>query len=222
MRRTLHAIQDELITSYLPLEQLDESMHCLIEEAKQKLIEIATPRVVYQTFDIVQGQLQDCLFPLCGNDIQTLLKDCHQCIVLAGTLGSAVDQWCKKVQLQDMGKAYVYDACANAAIEQVMDDMQEELRRNVLDSSLYLSDRYAPGYGDFPLEVQSLLLKQLDATRKIGLSITPSNLMIPCKSITGLIGISKKPQPSRIRGCDKCALREVCERRKEGFFCGKK
>jgi cobalamin-dependent methionine synthase I len=47
--------------------------------------------------------------------------------------------------------------------------------------------RYAPGYGDWELSSQTALLSLVDAGR-IGIRLTGDFLMIPAKSISGVIG----------------------------------
>jgi cobalamin-dependent methionine synthase I len=52
---------------------------------------------------------------------------------------------------------------------------------------LQATKRYAPRYGDFELEAQAPLLGLLDAGR-IGITLTPEHLMLPAKSVSGLVG----------------------------------
>ena len=75
-------------------------------------------------------------------------------------------------------------------------------------------------YGDLPLDVQSPLLALTDATRRLGVTLSESNLMNPLKSVTAVIGLSDTPQQARIRGCDYCAMRTRCNLRKAGKTCG--
>ena len=48
--------------------------------------------------------------------------------------------------------------------------------------------RFAPGYGDFSIEYQKDLMEFTGAGR-IGVSLTDSNLMIPTKTITCIMGV---------------------------------
>ncbi len=51
-----------------------------------------------------------------------------------------------------------------------------------------LRSRFSPGYGDLSLACQGELLKRLDAHRTLGVSILPSFLMVPSKTITAMTG----------------------------------
>ena len=85
---------------------------------------------------------------------------------------------------------------------------------------LFFTDRFSPGYGDLPLDLQPALCAALDTPRRLGLYVTPSLLLNPVKSVTAVIGLSERPQPARVRGCAYCQMREHCPYRKGGTHCG--
>lgn len=165
--------------------------------------------------------IKDCMLSLSGRSIHALLETSSKCILVAATLGTWMDQRIKKAQLQDMGKAVLYDAYANAAIEQVMDDWQEEIAKQMEVDGWYCTDRFSPGYGDLPLSIQPIFLQELQAQKQIGLQVGDTLLMKPEKSITAIIGLSKQPQPAMVRGCTVCRFKDTCTKRKEGHSCGK-
>ena len=84
---------------------------------------------------------------------------------------------------------------------------------------LWMTSRFSPGYGDFPLDYQRELLALTDAPRKIGLMVTSGSIMVPRKSITALIGIADHPVTGRLASCDECLLRSDCPFLKEGQHC---
>ncbi len=145
-----------------------------------------------------------------------MLKESHACIFMAATLGSRIDKEMKKLQVQDMMKAVLFDSCASAAIEAVCDNLQKELQK----SYPYLTDRYSCGYGDLPITLQASFLQALDAQRRIGLHVNESSLLVPMKSVTAIIGIADRIQPAVLRGCGHCQLVKQCAYRKRGKFCG--
>ena len=94
-----------------------------------------------------------------------------------------------------------------------------DLRREVEAEGLYLTDRFGPGYGDLPLSAQKKLCAALDTGRRIGLSLSPSLLMIPGKSVTAVLGIADMQKPLRKRGCENCSLFRDCMYRRDGKNC---
>ena len=85
--------------------------------------------------------------------------------------------------------------------------------------NLYLTGRYSPGYGDWPITVQPRIAALLDTPKRIGLYVTDTFLMLPRKSVTAVMGLSDVPVTGKRAGCAHCALREKCEYRKRGVTC---
>ena len=188
-----------------------------IRRCEEKVLAAATPRLVWRKYQ-VDRELFSSL-SLEGKDIRELLDGCHEAVLMAVTLGPGVDRLLTRSSVSNMADAVIMDACASTAIENVADNFEADLRREVESESSYLTDRFSPGYGDLPLETQKKLCAALDTARKIGLFLSPSFLMIPGKSVTAVMGISDMPKPLRKRGCESCNLFRSCAYRKDGRSC---
>ena len=105
------------------------------------------------------------------------------------------------------------------AVEEAADDLERQIKEKVRSEGKYLTNRYSPGYGDFPIEVQRQLLDYLNAGRAIGLTLTPTNLMVPRKSITAVLGISSVPKPDIYGNCIHCPLQTKCTWAERGERC---
>jgi 5-methyltetrahydrofolate--homocysteine methyltransferase len=146
-------------------------------------LDTSAARFIYKTVDINCSILQ-------GNDIKTHLDGCNEVIILAATLGLQVDELIRRTESSNMAEAVVLDALASAAIEQLCDEAEAEiLSKYAQKEAAAPRRRFSPGYGDFPLEVQRELLALLGAKKKIGLYVSESNLLIPRKSVTAVIGV---------------------------------
>ncbi len=158
--------------------------------------------------------------PLSGKDIRRHLAGCDRMAVLCATLGAAVDREIRLTEHRSMLLALALDAAAGEAIEKVCDAAEAEIREAITQSGRFLTGRYSPGYGDLPLSLQPELLTLCDAPRRIGLSVTPTNILTPRKSVTALLGISVHPVSGHARGCGTCGLSADCPYRKRGTHCG--
>lgn len=147
-----------------------------------------------------------------------MLAQCHRAALLACTLGARFDLALTAMQARDMARAVILDACGSALVEQGCDEAEKELSARF--PGRYLTDRFSPGYGDLPLELQRDICAALDTPRRLGLHVTESLLLNPVKSVTAVIGLSDRPQMARIRGCAYCQMRERCALRKGGKHCG--
>ncbi len=188
-----------------------------IEHCKREVVAAAQPRLIWRRLGVRDANFM--ALALEGEDIRELLEDCQEAVFMAVTLGQGVDRLLARKSVSNMADAVIMDACASTAIENVADNFEMDLRREVEAEGLYLSDRFSPGYGDLPLSTQKQLCAMLDTGRKIGLSLSPSLLMIPGKSVTAILGISDRPKPLRKRGCESCSLFKSCMYRKEGRNC---
>ena len=108
---------------------------------------------------------------------------------LCGTVGAEFDRWQRKLSLVSAADAYFAQQLGLEAVEKVMDELEAELRREVEAEGKRLSPRWSPGYGGRPLSLSREILRQLDATKKIGVSITDSDLLVPSKSVTAVCEI---------------------------------
>jgi cobalamin-dependent methionine synthase I len=52
-----------------------------------------------------------------------------------------------------------------------------------------MNRRFSPGYGDLPLNVQAKFLEIMQASKKLGIYLNESDLMIPRKSVTAILGV---------------------------------
>ena len=187
-------------------EEPDSATRALLRRAERTLRAAAGPRAV-----AVRAARDDISPYLQGNDILRHLEGCGSCVLLACTLGAGVDAALRAAGASDMAYAVVLDALASVAVEQTADAAEQTLRNEEREEGQFLTGRFSPGYGDYPIAVQN--------DRKIGLCATPTHLLTPRKSVTAVLGVAGHPVTGRRAGCANCALRERCAYRKEGKTC---
>lgn len=191
-------------------------------EIARRLTASVTPKYTYRVFPLEKGEgfftLTGSGVTLTGHTAGTMLEDCHQAALLCCTLGAGFETMFRAEQARDMAQAVILDACGSALVEAGCDSAQAELSARL--PGLFLTDRFSPGYGDLPLDLQPSICAVLDARRRLGVHVTESLLLNPSKSVTAIIGLSHRPQMARVRGCAYCTLREHCALRKGGKHCG--
>ena len=110
-------------------------------------------------------------------------------VFLCGTVGAEFDAWQRRLSVLSAADALLSQRIGLDAVEKVMDDLEKRLRLEVEVEGKRLKPRRSPGYGDLPLELSRRILDELDAPRKLGVSITDSNLLVPSKSVTAICEI---------------------------------
>lgn len=197
----------------------------LADECEARLLNAINPKLVYAVFDIERGDniggsisVSGTPLKLDGESICVHLEGCGKCALMAVTLGAGVDRVIREYESSAMEKAFVADALASAAVEQMCDMAETEIQERL--AGAHFTWRFSPGYGDLPLGIQRDLLDVLNAQKRIGLTVTDSLILIPRKSVTAIIGIADHELTPKTRGCSTCLIREKCEFRKRGERCG--
>lgn len=198
-----------------------EELRAQTERIAEELAEEITPKYAFRAFPLAFTQegvsLEGGGVVLPGTLAGKMLSGCDTAVLLACTLGALFERKLRAAEKRDMGAAVIMDACGSAWVEQGCDAAEEEIRARF--PGRYLTDRFSPGYGDLPFDVQPGILAALNAARRLGIMAGESMMMTPSKSVTAVIGVSDEPQMARIRGCAYCALRDKCEFRRGGRSC---
>ena len=132
------------------------------------------------------------------------LQGCSEVILFAATIGEGADLLARKYGRINVAKAVVMQAAAAAMIEAFCDEENEKLRTEAAEKDLYLRPRFSPGYGDFSLNHQRDFARVLEMQKTVGITLTESLLMLPSKSVTAVIGVSKQDARCVLSGCESC------------------
>ena len=182
-----------------------------VEGACARLLPHCRPRYVWRLAD--KADLPGLGLDLPGEDIHTLLQDCRQVVLFAITLGEEAEILIRRAGLRSPTDALVLDACASAACEAACDKLQALLEGQLCVDGLHPTDRFSPGYGDLPLEMQRDIFAALDCSRHIGVSLNESLLMSPSKSVSAIIGLNGENSERCVHNCALCTLTNCLYRR---------
>lgn len=198
-------------------QKITEDVEMQIRRCISEVMKASEPKLVWRRLPLVEGRIDG--LKLEGQDIRNMLAPCHEVVLMAATIGSKVERLLMQREVSDMADAVIMDSCASTAIENVCDNFEFDLRSELERQGLYLTDRFSPGYGDLPLGTQPRLCAALNTQKRIGLTVSASNIMIPRKSVSAIMGISYEKQQLRKRGCEVCSMFINCPYRKGGQTC---
>lgn len=123
-----------------------------IKRFQEKALRKIEPRVVVREFELLpDGMLAHTHFLPLGKDVPAMLSDCRSAVLLAATLGAESERMLLREQSRSAADALILDAVLSAAVEAVCDEQEERLRGEFAERSLFLTDRFSPGYGDMPI-----------------------------------------------------------------------
>lgn len=150
---------------------------------------------------------------LTGKIIGQQLKNSETVAIFAGTAGPAFEVWSKELFDQgDFPDGYIADLLGSEIIEAAIDWMEIKLQQKLDLHSLKMTNRYSPGYCGWNVREQFKLFSLLP-NNFCGIRLTDSALMVPIKSVSGIIGIGEKVEKIQYP-CDICQMKNCYRRRK--------
>jgi hypothetical protein len=153
---------------------------------------------------------------LTSSKLAWVLEDCPQAVCFVATIGPVLD--CEIERLtseQRLSGVYLLDRVGSLAIEAVVTAFHREMAERFGRKGRGVTMRFSPGYCDWSLAEQRKLFSLVD-TKRIGVSLSPSLLMRPRKSISGIFGIldgSRRTRHVLKNPCTRCDRRHCPERR---------
>lgn len=161
-----------------------------IDELLEECIKEALPRLSYKVCYMelplmIRGDVCDFGYlQVQSKDLVKNLKDCKRVILFGATLGVEIDRLITRYEVISPAKAVMFQAIGAERIESLCDVFCADL-----ENELVIRPRFSPGYGDLPLEIQQNIIKILECSKYIGITLNDSLLMSPSKSVTAFIGV---------------------------------
>lgn len=177
---------------YRRVAQVPEKTGLLIDEIMETGRALLQPRAIHGTFDaatpepgvsLIAGTLRARSLSL-----HERLLGCRRAVLFAATIGPETDAWIRDLMDKgEMTRGLLADAFASSAAIALGLEVEKIAARVLAGEGLAPTRRHAPGYGDWALSDQAPLCG-LVAGGRIGITLTEEFLMIPAKSISGVIG----------------------------------
>lgn len=209
------------ILSILGGQPNENSAHTMdiIGRYTEECLQIASPRGAYARFKATVPELKDEIeieghrFHT-GRIIRNMLKGAQEYAFFAATAGPGPENLSKKlINERQFLEGYIVDLIATGIVESVADQLQEQIKSAVQQDGLKSTNRYSPGYCTWNLDEQQKLFGLLPGDC-CGITLSESSLMLPIKSVSGIIGIGKKVK-FREHTCEICSMKECAYRRIE-------
>ena len=131
-------------------------------------------------------------------------------ICTSGTEFEAFQQRLK--QEGDMVRVFIADALGSVIAEKCADQMEQALQENIDKLEWKHTNRFSPGYCGWHVAQQQVLFPLFDG-HTCGVRLTDSSLMVPIKSVSGIIGVGQEVRKLDYT-CGLCTF-EKCYKRKK-------
>jgi hypothetical protein len=146
-----------------------------------------------------------------GPIIASELDVAESAAVFVCTIGPGLESYAREsIDEGDGPKGYMADAIASLMAEAAGDLLQADAKEAAGRMGLGISERFSPGYCSWPVSDQALLFSLLPPGA-CGVGLTDSSLMIPLKSMSGIIGMGPGMEARGYR-CAICGFKGCASR----------
>lgn len=149
-----------------------------------------------------------------GRIICNQLKNAERYVVFVATVGTGYDKWIAGVESRDdVLQGFVADCIGSQIVESTADYMELQLQAELDINGIKRTNRFSPGYCGWHVNSQPDLFSLFSEDKPCGISLTDSCLMLPIKSVSGIIGIGTDVRYQQY-SCNICSMK-MCYKRKK-------
>lgn len=179
---------------------LDEDAHALTLSHSLEPTNVSRAFSSTQTFSV-------------GRIISRQLRGAQQFVVFVCTSGMAYQVFHDRLTEEgDMVRVFVADAIGSVIAERTADRMQADVAAYIAGRGYKNTNRFSPGYCGWHVSEQRKLFSLFPQEAPCGVSLTDSCLMVPIKSVSGVIGIGPSVKCFDY-SCGLCDMKQ-CYKRK--------
>jgi cobalamin-dependent methionine synthase I len=159
----------------------------------------------------VQRELPDFAI---GKIIERQLKGAEAYAFFICTAGVEYEAYQERLKKEgDMVRVFIADALGSVIAEKAADQMELALQENIDKLGWHHTNRFSPGYCGWHVSQQQLLFP-LFKGETCGVKLTESSLMLPIKSVSGIIGLGPNVRYLDYT-CDLCDFKQCYKRKKK-------
>jgi hypothetical protein len=174
-------------------QTFSRSIKVKIEKLGPKLAGLMKPDLYYRFTEIGSIRADSVRLKggitLASKKLSKTLSHCEELVCFVGTIGAKLEDEINRLTRQNRcSQAYILDAMASVAVENMIDDFQRHMEKALKPEQKGTTLRFSPGYCDWPLTEQKKLFRLFES-HDLNVTLADSCLMQPRKSISGLFGI---------------------------------
>ena len=149
-----------------------------------------------------------------GNIILRQLRGSEAFALFVCTSGLEFETYQHRLKEQgDMVRVFIADALGSVIAEKCADQMEKALQESIDKLGWKHTNRFSPGYCGWHVSQQQLLFPLFQG-HTCGVTLTDSSLMLPIKSVSGIIGLGEKVRKLEYT-CGLCDFKQCYKRKKK-------
>jgi hypothetical protein len=149
-----------------------------------------------------------------GAIIASQLKKSKTVALYVSTAGPLIEEWSQQLMSDDdLLKGFLVDSVGSEIADRASEWLEKRIAEHIAPLGWAMTNRYSPGYCDWPVTDQQKIFSFLPP-QFCGVSLMSSCLMLPIKSISGVIGLGPEVQRGAYQ-CTICDLKDCFRRMDE-------
>jgi cobalamin-dependent methionine synthase I len=149
-----------------------------------------------------------------GNIILRQLRGSEAYALFVCTAGVEYEAYQQRLKEQgDMVRVFIADALGSVIAEKCADQMEIALQESIDKLGWKHTNRFSPGYCGWHVSQQQMLFP-LFQEHTCGVTLTDSSLMVPIKSVSGIIGLGTGVRKLDYT-CGLCDFKQCYKRKKK-------
>ena len=203
---------------YSPNKSIPDKILNLYEESLNIFLENSNPIGIYS--EILKENFEKVFFGEGNNSAETpveqIFPKADNLTLFAITIGRKVSEKIQQLFLKnDFALGHILDCIASLAADNAVRNMEELATKNIKNYEENIFNlAYSPGYCGWHISGQKKLFEYLHP-EKIGITLNDSFLMIPLKSVSGVMIIGKREIhkfENNFSFCSLCKTKNCLER----------
>lgn len=190
-----------------------------IEKMKDTVRRILHPKFCFViskegSLDVKEKTLEVCgrIFQV-GRIITAQLRGSEAYAFFVATSGVEFERFQRDLEKEgDMLRVFIADSMGSVIAEKTADIMERWLQIYINAKGWKHTNRFSPGYCGWHVSQQQMLFSLLGVKEPCGVHLTDSSLMIPIKSVSGVIGLGPKVRKLEYT-CGLCDYSKCYKRR---------
>lgn len=187
--------EDVLLGMSMDISHADDYLLSLIDDLTRQCISLSEPKACYTILPdpVIDKkastlQISNQVFEVDKIVARAFNNSTHM-VLFIGTCGEKPEQLSRQLMSEGHSlEGLIVDLIASQLADEVAEYIHRTIEKDALEAGLKITNRYSPGYCNWPVSDQHKLFA-LTGNTTCGVRLQPSSLMIPIKSVSCLIGM---------------------------------
>jgi hypothetical protein len=217
---------EEVLSSQRKGKSVSDIIQKATEEAVNLAYQLIKPTLLYDWFEVLSIEEKHVTLKSVDSDLEKRiyvgpyvneLNDAREVMIEVHTIGPTLEEKVQTLNTTgDMLPGYLLDCAGVVALGKVNVKAHRMIEQVAADKGWGVGASLSPGsLRGWSVNRQHELCSMLDL-RQIDVLVNDSNLLIPLKSVSSMIGIGPKYSRKKVGSmCHLCNLKDTCWRRKK-------